>query len=89
VETANVWHVSSFSLDIHLPSPLYIELEEHKLTFYPGRRHKKEVSVVVLAKGKQVIRQRGTGKCTMKSQRLFAQEGHLHAQHGRISRGRE
>jgi len=67
VETANVWHVSSFSLDIHSPSPLQIrELRWCNLRFTLGGGIR-EASVIASAKRKQIIRQRGTGKCTIKS----------------------
>ena len=42
METANVWHVSSFSLDVHLPSLLFNKFKQ--LTVYPERRHKRDVS---------------------------------------------
>ena len=84
METANVLHVSSSALDIGLPSPSTKSSRSLNSHFTLG-----EGVSDISAKGEQIVRQGGTGKCTIESQRLFAQDGHLHAQHGRISRGRE
>jgi len=44
VETANVWHVSSLSLDIQLPHPLCDKTRQRNLRFALGIRYKRDVS---------------------------------------------
>jgi hypothetical protein len=73
VETANVWHVSSFNLGIHLPYPFRKELKQHNSHFILGEGIK-ETSVIVSLNDKQIIRQRGTGKCTIKSFGFLSQK---------------
>lgn len=73
METANVWHVSSFNLAIHLPYPFHKELKQCDSHFILGEGIK-ETSVMVSLNDKQIFRQRGTGKCTIKSFSFLSQK---------------
>ena len=64
METANVWHVSSFNLDFHLPLLSDKELKGFALTL---ERIVRYVSNKVQGESKRIIRGNGTGKCAVKA----------------------
>jgi hypothetical protein len=86
VETANVWHVSSFSLDLHPPSSLCNGPKQ--LTF--DLRHKRDISNG-LSRGQANYQTKWHWQ--VHYAKLFgfvlSQKDTSVAQHGRISRGRE
>ena len=75
METANVWYVSSFSLDIHFPPPLSDKgLKRLVLTL-----EKQDISVTKPKSKVEVLSDKTVlAKCTMGKHRLSVPEGHLY-----------